>query len=242
MASANRTRWSCCLRPLALALVLAGCSDSKPRQPLTTQPAREPAPLATTPANALRLFEWCWERRDLDGYGELLTENFLFVCAASDSAGNAFQGRALTRVDEIESVRHLFTGGSASPPANSVSLHLDRNLIPQPDTRAGKEGEALHQEIITSVVLRIETDEEDFQVTGAARFFLVRGDVALIPAELVARGFRPDTARWFIERWEDETLGSAAAWDAVRVGRGTRSLRAQPARNTTLCAIKTLYR
>ena len=60
---------------------------------------------------------------------------------------------------------------------------------------------------------------------------MVRGDSAAIPAEL---GFGPDSTRWYIERWEDETLSS-----------GSRTLPVaapQPARNTTWGMILTLYR
>ena len=89
------------------------------------------------------------------------------------------------------------------------------------------------------MVLRIRTDVEEFQVTGAARFFLARGDSALIPAELVARGFRADPGHWYIQRWEDETLGSLAP--TAREG-GAPPLTTQPTRSTTLCSIKVLYR
>src|SRR5262249_50565993 len=111
-----------------------------------------------------------------------------------------------------------------SPPANSISLQLDQNLIAQPDSRPGKQDTTYHQEIVTAVVLRIKTDEEDFQVTGAARFFMVRGDSAIIPAELVARGFHADPGRWYIQRWEGETVGNPPA--AVRA-RGSSGLAAR---------------
>jgi len=133
-------------------------------------------------------------------------------------------------------------GGSSSAPANRISLQLDHTLIPQADPRPGKQDTTYHQTIVTSVVLRIETPEEGFQVTGSARFFLVRGDVPLIPAELIARGFRPDAARWYIQRWDDETAGSPAASALAQDARDARPLRAQPAKYFTWCWIKTLYR
>jgi hypothetical protein len=60
------------------------------------------------------------------------------------------------------------------------------------------------------VTLTIRTDEQDFQVLGSARFFLVRGDSVAIPPELNTR-FGQDSTRWWIERWEDETQGGDAA-------------------------------
>ena len=92
------------------------------------------------------------------------------------------------------------------------------------------------------MALRIETREGDFQVTGAAGFFLVRGDSALIPPELIAKGVGPDPGRWYVERWEDETGGSDGATARVADERRPSSLQALPARNTTWCSIIALYR
>jgi hypothetical protein len=57
------------------------------------------------------------------------------------------------------------------------------------------------------VNLKVDIDEGNaLEVTGFALFYVVRGDSAAIPPELYSRGFRPDSLRWWIERWEDETL------------------------------------
>jgi len=241
MASRIRCPWPGHAGLVVLTLVFAGCADTKPRS-LPTQPAAEPGFVADSPVNSVRLLEWSWDHRDLESFSGLLTDDFIFGCAESDSAGNAFQGHGFGRIDEIESVRHLFVGGGIGPPASSIALQFDPNLIPQPGARAGKQDPTRHQEIATSTVLRISTGEEDFQVTGTARFFLVRGDVALIPAELTDRGVGADPGRWYIERWEDETVGSGIATPRVRDERRQASLRAQPAKMTTWCSIKMLYR
>ena len=202
---------------LAIAALVPGCFN--PFNPLVAKNragATDPPPYPNRPDLVVRLFEWCWDHRSIIEYEEIFTDDFLFEFAATDTAGNAFRGRALTRFDEIETTRHLFVGGGASPPANSITLQLDQNLIAGPDSREGKSDTTFFQEITTSVVLRIDTDEEDFQVTGQARFFLVRGDSAVIPAELIARGFGPDPGRWYIQRWEDETVGSTGAYSALR--------------------------
>lgn len=201
----------------AIATLLPGCFN--PFNPMVAKNragASDPPPYPSRPDQVIRLFEWCWDHRSIIEYEEIFTEDFLFEFAATDTAGNAFRGRALTRFDEIETTRHLFVGGGTSPPANSITLQLDQNLIPGADSREGKSDTTYFQEISTSVVLRIDTDEEDFQVTGQARFFLVRGDSALIPTELIARGFGPDPGRWYIQRWEDETVGPAGAYSALR--------------------------
>lgn len=202
--------------PLATLLV-TGCFN--PFNPLVARNragASEPPPVPSRPDLIVRLFEWCWDHRSITDYEEVFTDDFLFAFAATDSAGRSFQGAVLTRTDEIETARHLFLGGGSSPPATSVSLQLDQSLFAEQDTRPGKRDTTYHREIVTSVVLRIDTDAESFQVTGDARFFVVRGDSALIPQDLVDRGFRPDPGRWYIERWEDETVGTPGANSAVR--------------------------
>jgi hypothetical protein len=214
--------------PLA-ALLLGGCFN--PFDPLVAKNrvgASDPPPNPTRPDQIIRLFEWCWDHRSINDYEEVFTDDFLFAFASTDSAGRAFQGAVLTRTDEIETARHLFVGGGTSPPANSVSLQLDQNLFALQDTRPGKKDTTYHREIITSVVLRIDTDEDNFQVTGDARFFVVRGDSALIPQDLQDRGFRPDKDRWYIERWEDETQGSGGGIaNAVARDRGRSGLSAR---------------
>ena len=240
MASRIRNAWPGHAGFVLLAFTFAGCADSKPRS-LPTQPPPEPGFVADSPANTVRLFEWSLEHRDHERLTGLFTDDFLFGCAATDSAGNVFRGNAFTRADEIECLRHMLVGGGIRPPASSISLQFDQNLIAQPDTRPGKDP-VTHQEIATTMVLGIATHDEGFQVTGAARFFLVRGDSALLPAELADRGAIPDPRLWYIERWEDETVGSGFAAARAPDGRRASSVGAQPAKMTTWCSVMALYR
>jgi hypothetical protein len=208
---------------------LSGCFN--PFNPLVAKNqvgASDPPPNPTRPDLAIRLFQWCWQHRAIDQYEEIFTDDFLFAFAATDSAGNAFRDRALTRFDEIQTASHLFVGGGTNPPANSISLQLDQNLIPQQDSRPGKQDTTFFQEIVTSVVLQIKTDQDQFQVTGQARFFLARADSAIIPAELLARGFQHDKNRWYIQRWEDETIGTPGT-SAIRARGGALGARPGPA-------------
>jgi hypothetical protein len=228
---------------MALAIVLAGCSNHSSK-PAPTQPTPQPGFVADSPANAVRLFEWDLDHRDHDRLSSLFTDDFLFACAVSDSAGNAFSGHGLARLDLLEELQHLIVGGGTSPPANDISLQIDPSLHPQQDTRPGKGDTTYHQEILTSVVLQIETDLESFQVTGDARFFVVRGDSALIPQDQRDRGFRPDKGRWYIERLEDETQGGGGGTAALpaREARAAPPPHTMPAKNITLCSLLALYR
>jgi|SRR5436309_6115059 len=47
------------------------------------------------------------------------------------------------------------------------------------------------------------SDGSNLWAGGQALFFAVRGDSAVLPQELIDRGFRPDSSRWYIERVEE---------------------------------------
>ena len=83
--------------------------------------------------------------------------------------------------------------------------------------------------------LKVRIDDGNtVEVTGNALFFLTRGDSAAIPQDLIARGLKPaagDTTssqalRWWIDRWEDETLAGSSLTAALSSLRGAGS--AQP--------------
>ena len=189
----------------AAPLLLAGCFN--PFSPeILSQRVTSTAPFPTTPQNAVRLFEWCWKNRGIDEYRELFTEDYEFLSAGLDSAGNTTREVQARRDDEIQTAENMFIGSAERPPAAKITLDFDRNLIPFQDTRENKQGEWFRT-IRTSVNLKVNIDESNaIEVTGFALFYLERGDTAAIPAELKARGFKKDPARWWISRWEDETL------------------------------------
>ena len=196
-----------------LPFELAGCSNpSGPMKPV--QSATPPPPVPATDVDAVRLFAWCWNNRAVPNYAGILTDDFRFQFAARDTSGYLGQGDWFTRAQELDDAHHLFESGTATlPPATSIELTLDGALIPNADSRVGKDPK-WHREILTSVLLRIKTESQEFQVTGHARFFVVRGDSAAIPAELQPQ-VRPDSTRWWIERWEDETDEGAGAAPAL---------------------------
>jgi hypothetical protein len=194
---------------VAVALVIPGCSvEHRVTGPL---PWESQAPVANSPQTAIRLFEWGWDHRDLGAFENLLTADFRFVFAPADSAGNQFRDHPSGREEMLGCLQHLFVGGGMASPATSISLTLDPELRALPDSRAGKNG-TWHKEILTSVDLSIMTEGgTEYRIVGDARFFVVRGDSAVIPAELVAEGVRPDSARWYLEQWNDETMIAASA-------------------------------
>lgn len=204
-----RSHASWLLFAAVIALCAGGCFN--PFSPLvaTTRGVSSSPPVPNSAQNVLRLFEWCWNNRAIAEYREIFTDDYRFAFAVTDSAGNAFRDRELNREDELTTANNLFVEGSANaPPANSISLSFDRNLLALPDSRPGKNGR-WHKEIRTQVTLNIRAGDVAYDVTGALRFFVTRGDSALIPKELKDRGFGRDSTRWYIERLEDETAQSS---------------------------------
>ena len=224
------------LVPLA-TLLLCGCSGKMMDPSLTastavssiSSPPKPPAPVS--PEAAVQYLAWCFNHRDWRRYAEILTDDYRFIFAEADSAGTAFRSTGgLLGPMEIEIARHLFeTGTQYVPPASRVTLSLGP-LTSLPDPRPGKNS-TVHRMVYANLNLSIETPDASFRVTGAARFFAARGDSAQIPVELRSRGFGPDPARWWIERWEDETLGTPSAPPDA----------AMPMRQKTFGSIKALY-
>src|SRR5712692_4455307 len=187
---------------LVAAVALAGCFDPFSPQVLT-QRVTTVAPTPTTPQNAVKLFEWCWKHRGVEEYKELFTADYLFASATLDSAGNQQRDVVTRRDDEVQTAQNMFIGSGDRQPAAKITLSFDQNLVPFDDPRAGKIAK-WHKTIRTSVDLTVLIEEGNLlEVNGHALFFLTRGDSAAIPAELVSRGFKPDSLRWWIDRWED---------------------------------------
>jgi hypothetical protein len=191
-----------------LLLGLGGCYNPFDPRIAPTTGVYVPPPSPDSPQGVIRLFEWCYDNRDATTYQQLFTSDYVFVFATGDSAGNQFRDKPLDREEEIAIARNLFQGGGTASPAASISLVLDATLYPLDDSRPGKNPK-WHKEVPTSVNLTIETEEGvQYNVTGNATFFVVRGDSAKIPSDL---SLKPDSTRWYIERWEDYTLNLGAA-------------------------------
>jgi hypothetical protein len=213
-----------------VALALSGCSIEHH----VTGPLPVRAPLPNSPSNAIRLFEWGWNRRDLGAFRKVLAGDFRFVFALGDSAGGQFHDDPIGRTEMLGILEHLFVGGGSVPPATSIVLAFDPTLLPLPDSRPGLDPE-WHREIVTSVDLTIKTEAgAEYHIEGNARFFVVRGDSAVIPADLAAKGIGHHSTRWYIQQWNDETLQGGTLLRA-------RPALPQPARNTTWGDILALY-
>lgn len=194
-----------------LAVTAAGCFNPFDPRVASNRGISEQAPAPTSARNVLELFKWCWEHRAYEEYRQIFTDDFRFFSAYVDP-DSPDTTRIETREDELTSAKHLFVGGKADePPANRITLDFSSDLVAFPDPRAGKTY-PVHQVIQTSVTLNVDTDAESFRVVGDARFYVVRGDSAVIPLDL---GVGRDENRWYIERWEDLTGGPAAVVNRV---------------------------
>ena len=206
----------------AFAALAAGCFNPFDPRVSDTRVTSSPAPTPSSPANTVRLFAWCWQHRDPLTYKQVFTDDYRFIFAQNDSAGNAFRDRPWLREDEMDMATHLFTGGADRPPASDVSITIDNLLLALPDPRPGHLNK-WHTTVTTGVDLKVTVTSSDgtpsvTPVTGRALFYLVRGDSAALPSDLA--GLKPDSTRWWIERWEDETVsnGPGSAFRAPRPG------------------------
>ena len=200
-------------------------------------PPVAPAPLASSPTGVVRRLQWCWEHRNVERYRTIFTDDFVFACASADSAGNPYRNTPWGREDELVFAQNLFVTGTATePPASSIVFDFYGDLTPARDFRDGKTY-PWHQTIqIPDFTLTVNrTDGSAYRVTGRTLFYLVRGDSVTIPADLIAQGAQPDSASWYIERWEDQATAFAPASAAAPA-------QPLPTRKATLCLLKSLYR
>jgi hypothetical protein len=197
-------------RLAAVGLLVTMAGGFNPFRPdILNQRVTTTAPTPNSPQNAVKLFEWCWVNRGVDEYRELFTDDYVFISAGTDSAGNPSREIQARRDDEVQTAENMFIGSAERPPAEQITLIFDQSLVPFPDSRIGK-NPRWHKQIRTSVNLKVRIDSGNtVEVTGNALFFLTRGDSAAIPLELKNRGFKPDSLRWWIDRWEDETLAGS---------------------------------
>ncbi len=218
-----RIRPSVALGLLTIAFALSGCFNPFSPRIAPGFGTSTPPPVPSSASGVLRLFEWCYNNKAIAEYRELFTDDYEFRFSPLDSAGAEYRGTKFTREDELISTTQLFLGGAADqPPANTIRLTLDKNFFVFPDrnyTQWDAKGR-WHKSIRTQVALYIQTsDGNAIDVSGAANFYMVRGDSAVIPEELRLRGFGPDSNRWYIRRWDDETaqpeLGAFAAGPAA---------------------------
>jgi len=191
----GRTRVSSALLVLVL---IASCSKSSKKP---TDPELPVPPTPNSPQNALKLLEWCWDQRKADTYRDVFTDDFLYDFASSDTIGIT-----INRTEELAIAENLFTQGVlGQPAATGIVFGLDNVLVVTDDDRPGK-NPVHHKRIATNVRLIVNTPGTDYSTSGAAVFYVTRGDSALIPADLVARGFTADSTRWYVDRWSDVTV------------------------------------
>lgn len=223
----HRRSFSRVIAPALFAVALAGCSTSS-----SVAPGANPPPNANAPVNLVRRIEWDWNQRS-DDYTALLTGDFVYVPAVGDSAGNT--GRIWSRETESFVAQRMFARSGVWPQTNSLAFQLDRGeLVSTPDPRPGKHPR-WHQVVRANAEVSANLSFGDgspsvYLLTGAFVFYCVRGDSAQIPPELVEAGVRPDTTRWWLERWEDATI------PATEPG-----MHPDPARSTSFTALKNLF-
>ncbi len=196
------------LLAVVVASTVAGCFNPFDPRVFQQGGTASNAPVPSTPENCLLLLRWCWMNRAPDVYEEVFTDDYEFQFGALDSTGNQYRDRPYLREDEIISFRNLCNGGGSEPPATSINLTFDPTLRKSPDTRPGHRNK-WHWTILTNVALTVRTENQSYETQGKGLYFFVRGDSARIPLALQQRGFVPDSTRWWVDRWEDQTVSTA---------------------------------
>jgi hypothetical protein len=194
-----------------LALVAIGACSKQTTAPVVG----ETAPVPDTPRHAVDLFRWTWGHKSLDRFRELFTDDLVFTAYYLDSALMADTTYTRGREAMIDSAAMVF----GSP----VAIRLDYLAI-DPDADDDRPGKnpVWHRRINVRFNLSVTVPG----VPGAyiahpvEEFYVVRGDSALIPQELVDRGFGPDSGRWYISDWTDYTAVTAPP--ALPGGAGAR--------------------
>ncbi len=153
-----------------------------------------PMPPPVSPAQAVRALEWTWDQRASAEYPLLFAADLGQSC---DSAASAW-----TRDDEIASFDHMVFGGGAqgAPVPGLIQLDFPTLLAATPDPRPGHAAR-WHQVVAGTFRLALSgAGVRPETLTGDATFYLVRGDSAAIPEDLLAAGVTPDSTRWYFER------------------------------------------
>jgi len=203
----RRTRRFTIAVALGMGTALAvGCSTEIVAPP----PVDEP-PAASSPAGDVQRFAWGFNHKDVEVVSGLLTDDFQFISAVTDSAGNQ------TREQGGDRSWFLVALAALRDSASTVSFAMDQNLVPYPDSRVGK-NPAFHEQVRSSVhvSVRFKAPDGNVEITGNLLFFLTRGDSAAIPQQLIDRGLKPDPTRWWLDRMEDETLAGAGVSYSTR--------------------------
>jgi hypothetical protein len=216
-------RWL--VRFAAAALVIAGCGGGGGDPPDGPDVPVPPTP--DSPANAVRLLEWCWEQLDEVTYRDVFTEDFRYAFAPADSLP---ANSTLTREEELEVANALLQNGTGGKPAATrIVFDLNSTLTAFPDSRPGKHP-TWHKELRSNGVrVIVITPAQTYSVVAPMTFYVVRGDSAALPPDLISRGFTPDPNRWYVERWEDQTVCSSPDKPCATLGDVKRDYSGTPA-------------
>jgi hypothetical protein len=210
------------MRPSRLILVLpfvfllTGCGDDKatnPAPPSDGLPSGTPK--ADSPAHLMERFEKTWEFESEAQYALLLSDDFRFhFSPASDPDLVNQYGENWRKTNEVAAIMNLFHGfvngmGEQVPGAIRFDMSLTgvQYLGNDPDH---PDSTAQYQKVIVSnldMLFEVPLSPEPIQyhVSSRQEYFLVRGDAAVLASEVSA-----DTTHWYLRKWDDLTVYSAA--------------------------------
>ncbi len=207
---------------VALACCGVGC-DSQPWYDIPRDGNHIPVqtPLNGTPRNTMLRLEAAYQYQDLSVYKSLLTADFRYTFSPqSDSALVALYGDNWGKVDEVLAAQRLLTGftnaqGKFMPPASSVILQFanDQYLAdPAHADSAANYDDTPIGAVALDVDIPTSTGTITYGVRAPHRFFLVRGDAAVLDP-----GQPADSLHWYVRRWDDLAAPPGGATTAASV-------------------------
>lgn len=183
---------------LWLLFALTACASRVVRPPEDGTPEviewRAPA----TPVALIDTLEAAWRSMQIETYTQLFDSAYVFRRAPNDTG----PWRQIHREPELMAADAIFNGAPGRPRATAIELERVADLAEGPDPRPGKNSR-WHRLVTASYDLTVQSPERILHASSVVSFFVVRGDSARIPFDLEELGVRPDSTRWYVERWDE---------------------------------------
>jgi hypothetical protein len=203
---------ACCLA--VFAVFATGCSDSKSTKvvvPADGLPAG--TPLNDSESHLMTRFEATFDAQSEGEYAKLLTDDFRFhFSQASDPDLVLAYGDSWSRVDETETITHLFDGFTdptygAIPGASTVAMAFS-NVQVGADPDHPDSLDYYKKVVVFAMTLVIEVpgtpEPTTYNVSSRQEFYIVRGDAAVL-----ASGQAVQADRWYFRRWDDLAISGS---------------------------------
>ncbi len=194
----------------AVAIVLPGCGGGSKKTTQPPPPSGPPNP--NSPTNAVLLLQYAIQHRDTSLYKQLFPTEYQFTIQAGDTAATNYFAGNWGYLEERIFATHLFDAGSTVGGAHATAITMPFSPTTLTDAAVVGKNATFHRRVDVQIVLTVtKSDNSAEQIVGGTTFFLVRGDSASLPADLISAGVQATSGRWFVEGWSALTGGVSPA-------------------------------